>query len=93
MAFFGAFDGRLYGVNLDSGKATEVFPTDGARKNLHLNAKGLLDLEPFYANNTLQGIMAGLDRIYALGSIVGSPAIADGTLYVGSTDGTLYALG
>jgi len=92
MAFFGAFDGRLYGINLDSGKATEVFPTDGARKNLHLNAKGLLNLEPFYASNTLQGITAGLDRIYALGSIVGSPAIVDGTLYVGSTDGTLYAL-
>jgi len=93
MAFFGAFDGRLYGVNLDSGKATEVFATDGARKNLHLNAKGLLDLQPFYASNTLQGVTAGLERVYALGSIVGSPAIVDGTLYVGSADGNLYAIG
>jgi hypothetical protein len=30
--------------------------------------------------------------VYALGSIAASPAIANGVLYVGSTEGTLYAI-
>jgi PQQ-like domain len=45
------------------------------------------------SDSTLDGIIVGLNRIYSLGSIAGSPAIAGGTLYVGSTKGILYAIG
>lgn len=94
MAYFGAFDGRLYGVDVRDGRVTQMFSTDASRKNLppHLDAKGLVDLRGFYTDNTFEGIVAGLDRIYSLGSIIASPAIAGGVLYVGSTDGTLYAV-
>ena len=37
-------------------------------------------------------VIVVLDRLFTLGSIVGSPAIANSVLYVGSTDGTLYAI-
>jgi outer membrane protein assembly factor BamB len=37
-------------------------------------------------------MFVGLERMFTLGSILSSPVIADGTLYVGSTDGNLYAL-
>jgi outer membrane protein assembly factor BamB len=30
--------------------------------------------------------------MFTLGSILSSPVVADGVLYVGSTDGNLYAL-
>jgi outer membrane protein assembly factor BamB len=93
-AYFGTFDGRLYGVNLRTGRVSARFSTDGSRKNLaaHLDANGEVDLKTFYTDNTFEGGVAGVDRIFSVGSIVGSPAIADGVLYVGSTDGTLYAL-
>ncbi len=45
-----------------------------------------------YPNITLDGVIIGLDRMYSLGSILSSPAVAQGVLYVRSTDGTLYAL-
>jgi len=94
VAYYGVFDGLLYGVDARTGKTLATFETDGARKNrrTHLDARGALDLNGFYPNGTLNGIIVGLDRIFELGSIVGAPAIADGTLYIGSGDGTLYAI-
>ena len=94
VAYYGSFDGRLYGVNVETGTIVARFSTDGSRDNLpqHLDAKGNLDLDSLYPDNTLEGITIGLSRIFTLGSIVGSPAIAGGVLYVGATDGTLYAL-
>jgi hypothetical protein len=37
--------------------------------------------ESMYPAHTLDGIMAGLERTYSLGSILSSPAIADGSVY------------
>lgn len=95
VAYFGTFDGELYAINTRSGEVVATFETDGARKYraAHLDAHGNLDLGGFYPDPTLDGIIIGLDRIYRLGSIVGAPAIANGTLYIGSAEGTLYALG
>lgn len=94
IAYFGTFDGRLYAVDTRSGKILARFLTDAAARSLpaHLDRYGNLDLAPFYTDFTLDGVIVGLDRIYALGSIVGSPVLANGVLYVGSTDGTLYAI-
>lgn len=95
VAYYGTFDGRLYAVDVRTGKVVARFSTDGSRRNLprYLDAKGKLDLNAAYPDGTLDGVIVGLSRIYSLGSIVGSPAIAGGVLFVGSTDGTLYALG
>ena len=94
VAYYGTFDGQLYAVDARNGKVLATFQTDGARRNraAHLDKRGDLDLNTFYTSNTLDGINAGIAKIFTLGSIVGSPAIADGVLYVGSTDGTLYAI-
>jgi outer membrane protein assembly factor BamB len=94
VAFFGSFDGRLYGVDVNSGKIAARFSTDGSIRNLpaHLDAKGDIDPKTFGFGPTLDGVILGLSAIYDLGSIVGSPAIADGVLYIGGADGVLYAL-
>src|SRR5579864_526909 len=86
MAYFGVFDGRLYGIDLKTGKIAAQFSTDGSRRNLpaHLNAKGEPDMQGFYRDDTFEGIVAGLDRVFSLGSIFGSPAIVNGILYIGS---------
>jgi len=45
-----------------------------------------------YTDRTLDGIIIGLDRMFSMGSIISSPVVRGGVLYVGSTDGNLYAL-
>ena len=94
IAYYGTFDGMLYAVDARSGKVVETFETDGARRYraAHLDKRGNLDLKTFYPNDTLDGINAGLAKIFTLGSIVGAPAIANGVLYVATADGTLYAI-
>ena len=93
-AYFGTFDGRLFGVDIASGKVISRFATDASRKNLaqYLLPDDSLDLRPFYTDLTLDGVIVALNRVYALGSIAASPTIADGVLYIGSTEGTLYAV-
>lgn len=93
-AYYGSFDGRLYAVDVRTGKVTAQFQSDASKRNLsaYEDARGDLNLAALYPDGTLDGIIVGLSRIYALGSIVSSPAIADGVLFVGSTDGTLYAI-
>ncbi len=36
--------------------------------------------------------MSGMQKMMAVGAILSSPAIANGTIYVGSADGNIYAL-
>ncbi|MGC1380019.1 MAG: PQQ-binding-like beta-propeller repeat protein, partial [Candidatus Baltobacteraceae bacterium] len=94
VAYFGTFDGRLYAVDATSGHVVTTFSTDASARQLpaHLDASGTLDLSTFYSDSTLDGTIVGLNRIYGLGSIAGSPAIDAGTLFIGSTEGTLYAI-
>jgi len=94
VAYFGTFDGRLYGVNVMSGEVVARFSTDASAKNLsaHLDKSGNVDLNTFYDDSTLDATILGLERIYGMGSLPGSAAIDGGVLFVGSTEGTLYAL-
>ena len=94
VAYYGSFDGRLYGVNIESGQIVARFSTDASSRNLteHLDGSGNLDLRSFYDDSTLDGTIVGLNRIYQLGALPGSPSVAHGTLFIGSTEGTLYAL-
>ncbi len=92
--YFGTFDGRLYAVDSHTGAIVARFATDGSIANLppHLDSKGNLDVDGFYADGTFEGIVVGVNKIFSVGSIAGSPALADGVLFIGSTDGTLYAV-
>jgi eukaryotic-like serine/threonine-protein kinase len=94
VAYFGTFDGRLYGIDTQSGKVVATFSTDASGRNLagHLDAKGTLDLRTIYDSGTLNGAIVGLSRLYDLGAVAGSAAISGGVLYIGSGEGTLYAL-
>jgi outer membrane protein assembly factor BamB len=43
-------------------------------------------------NNTIDASIIGIDRLLQLGSILSSPAVANGVVYVASADGSVYAL-
>lgn len=100
VAYFGSFDGRLYGVDISSGNVVAEFSSDASVRHLkeHLGPSGGLDLASFYPEGgtighpTLDGTIIALHALYSLGSIAGSPAIAAGVLFIGTTEGTLHAL-
>jgi outer membrane protein assembly factor BamB len=94
VAYFGTSDGWLHAVNLVTGKPWAEFQTDGSKENAskYTDPNGKLRNDAIYPDFTLDGIIIGLSRLYSLGSILSSPIIANGMLYVSSTDGNVYAL-
>jgi eukaryotic-like serine/threonine-protein kinase len=94
VAYYGTTDGWLHAVDIKTGKVTAEFQTEGSKANSHtyLNEHGAPDPHKIFPDQTLDGIMVGLNRIYSLGSVLASPVVADGILFIGSTDGNLYAL-
>jgi outer membrane protein assembly factor BamB len=93
LAYFGTQDGWLHSVDLKRGVAHADFQTEGSKENAskYIDAQGRI-AGNVYPDSTLDGLIVGLERMFSLGSVMSSPAIADGVLYVGSTDGYLYAL-
>jgi eukaryotic-like serine/threonine-protein kinase len=94
LAYYGTTDGWLHAVDIKTGQIVHEFETEGSKENSpkYLDGHGKRDPARIYPDRTLDGIIVGLSRIHAAGSILSSPAVVDGVLYVGSTDGYLYAL-
>ena len=92
-AYVGTSDGCLHAIDLGDGHITAEFETDGYKRNapIWVEPDGTFKLS-MYPDNTLDGTIVGRERMFSLGSILSSPAIAGGVLYVGSTDGNVYAL-
>ncbi len=91
---FGTSDGWLHLVDRDTGAGVAAFQTEGNRLNgkRYLDAEGRMIGSALYPESTLDGMVIGLDRMFSLGSILSSPVVAEGLVFVGSTDGNIYAL-
>jgi outer membrane protein assembly factor BamB len=94
VAFYGTSDGYLQAVDVATGTVRTTFRTDGSKANgdRYTDENGRLRTNLMYPDRTLDGMVIGLRTMFTLGSILSSPAVVDGVLYVGSTDGNVYAL-
>jgi len=94
VAFYGTSDGYLQAVNLTTGTIRNTFRTEGSKANgdRYTDENGRLKTGLMYPDRTLDGMMIGMRTMQTLGSILSSPTVVDGVLYVGSTDGYLYAI-
>lgn len=95
-AYFGTFDGQLHAVDLNKHAYAGVYATPGFAANgpRALGPDGGLKLGGIWTGDTLDDMIVDLRaKIFPMGSILSSPAVADGAVYFGSVDGKLYALG
>ena len=96
-AFYGDFTGKIYALDLKSGKIVDEYETPGRKVNAEkiLNREGVLDFKHLAAGKDpvfYQTAVDVMNELYKLGPIVSSPVIANGTIFFGSTDGYLYAV-
>jgi outer membrane protein assembly factor BamB len=94
MAYFGSFNGKLYAVDLDAGKFAWEFQTEASKRDPLglIKADGTLDFGVIYKSTFYEDAYLAGRQLFSLGGILSSPLVDDGVVFVGSTDGHLYAL-
>lgn len=90
---FGGFNGRLFALDPRDGSERWTWQVPTSRQRWHsvYDTDGAPTEEFRDLYRTGRGLEAE-GRILELGSIAGTPAVDEGTVYVASADGTLYAL-
>ncbi len=87
-------DGILTAVDLETKKPVWTFQTEASRQNLASVSKpdGAPNYEAAFASNFYDDMTVGISKLRVVGPILASPVVSGNVLYVGSSDGNLYAL-
>jgi outer membrane protein assembly factor BamB len=93
MLYAGSMKGVLHAVDLKTHTQAWAFATE-ASKAAGAVAKpdGSADWEKIFDSAFYDDSIGGYLKLLSYGAILASPAVADGIVYVGATDGNLYAL-
>ena len=94
IVYLGNFGGSLMAFRSKNGELLWEFKTESARidKDSLIAGNGEFNFPRIFKENTYQGMLNAMDILYSLGSVLSSPAVANGVVYFGSTDGNIYAL-
>ena len=94
MLYLAGQDGKLIAIDLQSDKQQWVFESDGSRQNLSAlsNSDGGPNYEAAFASSFYDDMIVGVYKMHEAGMLLSSPVVSGNVLYVGSTDGNLYAL-
>ena len=94
MLYIGSHQGKLIAIDLAGQKPAWIFETDASRQNGPALTKpdGTPRYEAAFADNFYDSMVVGVQKMMSVGAIMSSPVVVDNVIYVGSTDGFLYAL-
>jgi outer membrane protein assembly factor BamB len=96
MLYMGNFGGKLTAIDLKTQKSTWIFETEGAKQNASAfsNPDGSINFQAVFPSPNLfyDDMVVAVGKLLSMGSILSSPVVVRDTVYVGSTDGNLYAL-
>ena len=94
MLYIGTHEGKLIAIDLKTQKLAWEFQTDASRRNGPAFTKpdGTPNYEVAFAEDFYDELVSGVSKMQAMGTVLSSPVVVDRVIYVGSTDGNLYAL-
>jgi eukaryotic-like serine/threonine-protein kinase len=87
-------NGKLTAIDLIAHKPAWVFQTDASRQNLPKLSKpdGSAAYESVFTSTFYDDTIVGIKKLRSVGSILSSPVVSGRTVYLGTSDGSLYAL-
>jgi len=87
-------DGKLLAIDLLTRKPLWTFQSDGSARNLSSLSKpdGSPDYQAAFASIFYDDLIIGVRKMHTVGMFLSSPVISGNVIYIGSTDGNLYAL-
>jgi outer membrane protein assembly factor BamB len=91
--YIGSHIGKLYAIDLQSHQLS-AFETDGFKQaaSTYIKPDGTANYDAAFPDFFYDGVIVGVYKMFALGSVISSPAIDHQTIFFGSTDGNVYAL-
>jgi len=94
MLYVGLTQGKLVAVDLAGFKPAWDFETDGMKEHgpAYTKVDGTPNEEAIFRSDFYDDMVAGVDRMMSMGSILSSPVVVGNIVYVGSADGNLYAV-
>jgi eukaryotic-like serine/threonine-protein kinase len=95
LLYIGSHAGKVLAIDLKDRKLAWEFATDGARQNgaAYTGADGTPNYRAAVSDAFYDQLVIGFDRMMSVGAVLSTPVIDGDTLYVGSWDGQLYAIG
>jgi outer membrane protein assembly factor BamB len=93
--YIGSHAGTLVAMDLKARTVAWTFQTDGALKNgpTWTKADGTPNYEAAFSDFFYDDLIVGVNRMMSVGAVLSSPVIDGDTVYFGSWDGQLYAIG
>jgi eukaryotic-like serine/threonine-protein kinase len=94
MLYIGSHQGKLVAIDLATQKPAWTFETDASRQNGPTFTKpdGTPNYEAAFGDSFYDNMIIGVSKMLSVGAMLSSPVVVDNVIYVGSTDGFLYAL-
>ncbi len=94
MLYVGSNEGKFMAIDLSAQKPAWSFQTDGSQEHgaTYTNPDGSPKYEAAFMENFYDDMVAGVAKMMSVGAVLSSPVIVNNVIYVGSTDGNLYAL-
>ena len=94
MVYIGSHSGRLIAIDRIAKEQEWTFQTDQSRQSASTYTKpnGTPEYSAAFSSNFYDDMIVGVDRMLHIGAILSSPVVVDQVIYVGSSDGNLYAL-
>ncbi len=92
--YIGSHEGKLIAIDLTTQKPAWVFQTDGSQKNgaTYTKPDGSPNYEAAFSDFFYDDMVSGVQKMMSVGAILSSPVVVENVVYVGSTDGSVYAL-
>jgi len=92
--YIGSHEGKLLAVDLKSQKFAWTFATEGSKANgpTYTKPDGSPNYEAAFFDFFYDDMVVGVQKMMSVGAVLSSPAVANGLVYFGSTDGNIYAL-
>jgi eukaryotic-like serine/threonine-protein kinase len=87
-------NGKLTAIDLVTHKPVWVFQTNASRQNLPSLSKpdGSPSYDSVFTSTFYDDTIVGIKKLRSVGSILSSPVVSERTVYLGTSDGNLYAL-
>jgi outer membrane protein assembly factor BamB len=92
--YLGNQGGSLMAYDAKTGKTLWEFQTPAAKANKDsiIAPNGEFNYAKIFTENSYAASLKAVDLIFSVGSVLSSPAVANGMVYFGSTDSCIYAL-